>query len=115
MQSSSAPSSPPSNQPPALVVGRYEVLERLGRGGMGAVYRALDRVSGQEVVLKRVLAEDARRELYIAAFEREYRVLASLDHPRIVRVFDYGVDADGPYYTMELVRGRDLSRAAPLH
>jgi Protein kinase domain/AAA ATPase domain len=82
---------------------------------MGMVYRALDRTTGEEVALKRLFPRNSsRRALYLAAFEREYQVLASLEHPRIIRVFDYGVDADGPYYTMELVRGRDLSKAAPL-
>jgi hypothetical protein len=82
---------------------------------MGVVYRALDRATGREVALKRVfLKNSSRRALYTSAFEREYQVLASLEHPRIIRVFDYGVDAEGPYYTMELVAGRDLSKAAPL-
>ncbi len=82
---------------------------------MGVVYRALDRASGKEVALKRVfLMNSARRALYTSAFEREYQVLASLEHPRIIRVFDYGVDDEGPYYTMELVHGRDLNKAAPL-
>ncbi|MET0285073.1 MAG: serine/threonine-protein kinase [Polyangiales bacterium] len=88
---------------------------QIAHGGMGVVYRALDRSNGQEVALKRVfLKNSSRRALYTAAFEREYQVLASLEHPRIIRVFDYGVDEDGPYYTMELVAGRDLNKAAPL-
>jgi len=92
---------------------RYERLERLGIGGMGVVYRVLDRVTGEVRALKRAsLGEPGSPAL--AAFEREYQTLASLDHPRIIRVFDYGVDELGPYYTMELLEGQDMRQAAPL-
>ncbi|HKP59372.1 MAG TPA: protein kinase [Polyangiales bacterium] len=94
--------------------GRYVVQSEIASGGMGAVYRVLDRVSGETQALKRVMQRGSKRRYAIEAFEREYHVLASLDHPRIIRVFDYGVDADGPYYTMELLEGQDLRRAAPL-
>lgn len=81
---------------------------------MGIVYRVINRATGVECVLKRTLPlEGARASVAAAAFEREYRVLASLEHPRIIRVFEYGVDADGPYYTMELLRGPDLQPATP--
>jgi len=93
---------------------RYEVLNEIASGGMGVVYRVLDRVTGELQAMKRVSATGASRRTVLDAFEREYRVLASLHHPRIVRVNDYGVDADGPYYTMELLEGQDLRRAAPL-
>lgn len=94
--------------------GRYVVLERLASGGMGTVYRVLDRVAGEERVLKRVqVPEGAREPYFVEAFEREYQVLRTLDHPRIIRVFDYGIDDEGPYYTMELLDGNDLRRTAP--
>lgn len=92
---------------------RYQQLERLGAGGMGVVYRVLDRVTGEERALKRA-SSGALGARNVAAFEREYQTLASLDHPRIIRVFDYGVDEQGPYYTMELLEGQDMRRAAPL-
>src|SRR5690349_13743469 len=82
---------------------------------MGAVYRVFDRVAGEVRALKRVTLDGDSRQFAIEAFELEYQVLASLDHPRIIRVFDYGVDAEGPYYTMELLEGRDMRRAAPVH
>ncbi|HKP59953.1 MAG TPA: protein kinase [Polyangiales bacterium] len=96
--------------------GRFEDLELLGRGGMGAVFRARDSANGRSVALKALqLAPDERhREQLIAHFHREYRTLAELDHPRVIQVFDYGADAEGPYYTMELLDGTDLSRCAPL-
>jgi tRNA A-37 threonylcarbamoyl transferase component Bud32 len=82
---------------------------------MGAVFRVFDRVASEVRALKRVTLDGDSRQFAIEAFELEYQVLASLDHPRIIRVFDYGVDAEGPYYTMELLEGRDMRRAAPVH
>ncbi|MEY4514757.1 MAG: hypothetical protein RLZZ450_6879, partial [Pseudomonadota bacterium] len=109
------PSQPPDRSSPSRIAHRYEIKEQIARGGMGVVYRVLDRSTGEERALKRVRIENvARRALYTRAFEREYQVLASLDHPRIIRVYEYGVDDEGPYYTMELVRGRDLSTVVPL-
>ncbi|HEX5660021.1 MAG TPA: protein kinase [Polyangiales bacterium] len=111
----SPPSTVPLKRTSERAAQRYEVKGQIAHGGMGVVYRALDRSNGQEVALKRVfLKNSSRRALYTSAFEREYQVLASLEHPRIIRVFDYGVDDEGPYYTMELVAGRDLAKAAPL-
>jgi hypothetical protein len=81
---------------------------------MGAVYRVLDRVTGEECALKRVRSGAANERFLLEAFEREYHVLATLDHPRIIRVFDYGVDDFGPYYTMELLEGADMRKASPL-
>lgn len=100
--------------PAQPTMSRYEVLNEIASGGMGVVYRVLDRATGELQAMKRVTATGANRRVLLDAFEREYRVLASLHHPRIVRVNDYGVDADGPYYTMELLEGQDLRRAAPL-
>jgi len=80
---------------------------------MGAVYCVRDERSGQTVALKRMRAATDRGHL-TALFEREYRTLARIQHPRIIRVHDYGVDAGEPFYTMELVSGRDLYELAPV-
>jgi hypothetical protein len=64
--------------------------------------------------MKRLNAANARTRAAREAFELEYHVLASLEHPRIIRVFDYGVDDRGPFYTMELLEGEDMRDAAPL-
>ena len=93
---------------------RYVIKEQLASGGMGVVYRVHDRQTGEARALKRIQPDVAGEPLHIAAFEREYQVLAGLDHPRIIRVFDYGVDEIGPFYTMELLEGEDLRAAAPL-
>jgi serine/threonine-protein kinase len=81
---------------------------------MGVVYKVLDQATGELRALKRLHREGAREKALVEAFEREYHVLAGLDHPRIIRVFDYGIDDEGPYYTMELVEGSDLRALAPL-
>ncbi len=81
---------------------------------MGVVCRVFDRSAGEERALKRLSAQAAAQPFLVEAFEREYQVLAGLDHPRIIRVFDYGVDEVGPYYTMELLDGQDMRSAAPL-
>jgi hypothetical protein len=94
-----------------VIGGRYEVDSRLGKGGMGEVFRVRDRSSGQELALKRIVGTGEREA---SLFEREFHTLRSLAHPRIIRVHDYGVDGDSAYYTMELLDGQDLRDAAPL-
>jgi preprotein translocase subunit SecF len=76
---------------------------------MGAVYRVHDQRERRDVALKRIRApRSASRDLMTSLLEREYHSLAQLAHPRIVEVYDYGVDLDGAYYTMELLDGQDL-------
>ena len=96
-----------------LTVGsRYRILETLGEGGAGAVYRAWDAAEGREVALKVLHAPAAGASGQTAsgpALEEEFRVLASLSHPHLAEVHDYGITATGlPYFTMELLRGEDL-------
>ncbi len=100
----------------SLVAGRYELGEELGRGGMGAVYRARDRSLQRTVAFKRleVRSEAPQRERRRALFEREYRTLVELAHPHIVTAYDYGTDAQGPYYVMELLEGADMRELSPL-
>src|SRR5436190_19471304 len=99
----------------AEVGGRYSIESNLGSGGVAAVFRAKDRVTGATVALKRLsFAGERHRERFLALFEREYHTLAQLAHPAVIRVFDYGVDETGPYYTMELLEGQDLRKRAPV-
>ncbi len=87
---------------------RYQVHELIGRGGMGAVYRATDTVLGRDVALK-VLATEADTPQLSERLGTEARVLATLEHPGIVAVHDAGTLADDrPYYVMRLVRGERL-------
>ncbi|HKU39389.1 MAG TPA: protein kinase [Polyangiales bacterium] len=98
-----------------LIGGRFLVEDALGRGGMASVYRVRDVKTGEKLALKRSWARDSQRALRRRALlEREFHTLAQLSHPRIIEVYDYGVDEDGPYFTMELLDGADLDRAGPL-
>ncbi|HVW29557.1 MAG TPA: protein kinase [Polyangiaceae bacterium] len=108
-----------SDDPPQAalrIAERYEILELLGRGGMASVYRARDDATGNLVALK-VLTGGAHSEGPVGSvelFEREFHTLVQLAHPRIVRVHDYGVDGEQPYYSMELLDGGDLRELSPL-
>ncbi|MEP7347268.1 MAG: serine/threonine-protein kinase [Gemmatimonadaceae bacterium] len=94
---------------------RYEVRELLGRGGMGAVYRAFDHVLQRDIALK-ALSWDADSSSLSARLAGESQILARLEHPGIVAVHDAGVLEDGrPFYVMRLVRGVSLDvRASTL-
>jgi hypothetical protein len=98
-----------------LIAHRYKFLRGLGGGGMAVVYEVFDAVSGRAVALKRLhpLANEGQRRRVRELFEREYQQLSELSHPRIVEVFDYGLDEHGPYYTMELLDGGDLEQLVP--
>ncbi|MEU1284820.1 protein kinase [Kitasatospora sp. NPDC005856] len=89
--------------------GRYELVELLGVGGMATVWRGVDRVLGRQVAVKVLnggLADDPR---FAERFSREAQHAAMLAHPRIVMVFDSGVDQGTPFIVMELVSGRSLA------
>ncbi len=95
-----------------LIGHRYQVLEKIGTGGMGTVYRVHDRLRGQIVALKMVEipSEDRRdtREMNLA-LAREFKTLSSLRHPNIVTVLDYGFHEQQPFFTMEY-----LDKAHPI-
>jgi serine/threonine protein kinase len=101
-------------EPSEVVAGRYELTQRLAHGGMGEVFSALDRSTGRAVALKRMLPSALTQRAVVVHFMREYHALSSLRHPRIIEVYDYGVDRDAPYYTMELLDGQDLRDLSPL-
>ena len=98
------------------VAGRYELLERLGSGGMASVYRARELALGREVALKELTlhATASNRANVIAWFEREFHTLAQLKHPCVISVYDYGISERGPYYTMELLDGGDIRERMPV-
>ena len=92
-------------------MGRYVLEDEIARGAMGVVYRAVDPSVGRKVALKRLLSDEPR---LVHMFEREFHALRSLQHPRIIEVFEYGVTPSGAYYSMELLDGADLRELAPL-
>ena len=90
-------------------IGRYEVKSELGRGGMATVYRAVDPNSGREVAVKVLPREMMHDPQFRERFEREIKMIASLEHPAIVPVYDVG-DIDGqPYFVMRFMTGGSLS------
>ena len=101
-----ASAAAPKPEVEELIAGFYAVEAELGRGGMGAVYRARDTRNGKKLALKRLHQKPGTTAALL--FEREYFTLSELAHPRIIEVYDYGVDAVGAYYTMELLDGTDL-------
>jgi serine/threonine protein kinase len=95
-----------------MIGQRYRLLDELGSGGMGAVYRAQDRLTRQFLALKQVHAEeyldaggsDEGSDVVRLNLAQEFRVLAGLPHPHVIQVLDYGFDEKQcPYYTMELL------------
>ena len=106
-------------EPPGLAVGdrlgRFELLEHIGKGGMGEVYRARDSRLGREVAIKvigrRQLREPRDGDSAYARFELEARAASSLLHPNVVAIFDVGDHAGAPYLVMELIEGESLRRA----
>jgi serine/threonine-protein kinase len=89
-------------------IGRYEVIDRIGRGAMGVVYRAHDKAMGRDVALK-VLTADLEDDPDIRTrFHREAEAAARLSHPNIITIFDVGEDGDRFFIVMELLRGATL-------
>ncbi len=107
--------------PDTLIHDRYRIVRLIGRGGMGAVYEAIDERLGSTIALKQTLivntallsAESDVDSQYIAtlrkAFEREARMLANLRHPTLPKVMDYFSDDQGQFLVMEFIPGDDLS------
>jgi TolB-like protein/Tfp pilus assembly protein PilF/tRNA A-37 threonylcarbamoyl transferase component Bud32 len=93
---------------PGTTLGRYEILEPLGAGGMGEVYRAHDPRLGRDVAVKILPeADDTESELF-SRFEQEARAIAALSHPNILTVFDVGTHEGVPYLVLELLQGTTL-------
>ncbi|MCA0458481.1 MAG: DUF2791 family P-loop domain-containing protein [Chloroflexi bacterium] len=101
---------------PIIYGRRYRTGKMLGQGGMGAVYEALDKLTGEKIALKRVTGLTENQTFanpddslnFRMALAREFKVLASLRHPNIISVLDYGFDEQSlPYITMELVEDAD--------
>ncbi|MCL2012667.1 MAG: serine/threonine protein kinase [Cystobacterineae bacterium] len=93
---------------PPKTVGPYRILEKLGSGGVGTVYKAIDRRSNECVALKLLSTGTALDVRVVRRLTREYETLQGLSHPNVVRVYDTGVHRGYPYLTMELVEGLTL-------
>ena len=89
--------------------GRYRLVELLGQGGMATIYRAHDNQLDRDVAAKLLRPEYGRDPEFGSRFRQEAQSAASLNHPNIVSVYDYGQDAAGPFIVMELIEGEDLA------
>jgi len=91
---------------PGAVIGRFEIVRELGRGGFGVVYEARDRELGRQVALK--LVRPGRAEVEDGKVAREAEAIARLAHPNLITLFDVGRSEHGPYLVFELLRGKTL-------
>jgi len=95
-------------------IGNYQILEEIGRGGMGVIYRARQRHSRRIVALKRILSYHADSQETLARFRREAQAAASLDHPNILPIYEVSECDDGlPFFSMKFAGGGSLLDAAP--
>ena len=92
------------------IVGPYQLIDRLGMGGMGVVFRAIHSRLNRSVAIKFLYHHHALNDEYRSSFERETNIISSLDHPNIVRVQDAGEAFRTLYLVMELVEGKTLSQ-----
>jgi hypothetical protein len=90
-------------------IGRYEIRDCVGRGGMGALFRAHDPVLDREVAIKTMLVDFAQDEDGRARFYREARAVARLQHRNIVTLFDFGEEEGSPYIVMEFLVGQTVA------
>jgi protein kinase-like protein len=98
-------------------LGQYEIVERLGGGGMAVVYRAVQQPLGREVALKALSSELFQDDGFVKRFETEAKTLARLDHPNILPIYDFEVSDGTAFLTMPLIRGgtlRDVLNRGPL-
>ena len=95
-------------------VGNYEILEEIGRGGMGVIYRARQRHSRRIVALKRMGSYHVDSRDTLERFRREAEAAASLDHPNILPIYEVGQGEDGlPFFSMKYAAGGSLQKAEP--
>jgi len=110
--SDDAPASPPKDRR----IGKYRLIERLGEGGMGVVFRAVDEDLGREVALKMLKTAQAYSAGQMERFQREARNTARLRHPGIATLYEIGRDGDAVYLSLELIAGKPFDpREKDLH
>ena len=90
------------------VIGHYRIIEKIGSGAMGEVFRARDERLGRDVALKLIRPASSANPDHLRRFEQEARAAAALNHPNIVAVYDVGVNDGSPYIVCELLEGKTL-------
>jgi serine/threonine protein kinase len=98
----------PQNTPSQDTIGNYDLLEKIGDGSMGCVYKARHWQTKEIVAIKVMHAHVARSPVLLKRFEQEFRIASKLDHPNVVRVLEYSANNDHPFLVMELVEGVSL-------
>lgn len=94
----------------STIGGRYQIIEELGKGGMGRVYRVLDKKLNEEIALKLIKPEISRDKKIVERFSNELKIARKIVHKNIARMFDLNEDNGTHYITMEFVRGEDLKK-----
>src|SRR5437016_5093038 len=95
-------------------LGHYEILEEIGRGGMGVIYRARQQHSRRIVAVKRIRAHEVNSHDTLVRFRREAEAVASLDHPNILPIYEVSESEEGlPFFSMKYATGGSLRAAAP--
>lgn len=89
-------------------IGKYEVLDVLGRGGMGVVYKAYDPILDREIALKTMTADGLKDPVLKERFYREARAAGRLRHPNIVTIYELGEESNVPFIAMEYIHGTDI-------
>jgi len=92
------------------VIGHYRVLEKIGAGAMGEVFRARDKRLERDVALKLIRPGSSSNPDHLRRFELEARAAAALNHPNIVAIYDFGLDEGSPYIVCELLEGKTLRK-----
>ncbi|MBC7999363.1 MAG: protein kinase [Leptolyngbya sp.] len=94
-----------------IIENKYEVLEKIGAGGMGAVYRARHQLMHRQVAIKMVLAQLSANSMTLKRFTQEARATSQLNHPNILTVFDFGISpTNQPYLVMDFLEGVNFGR-----
>jgi len=91
-----------------IINNRYTNLEEIGKGGMGTVYSAHDEQLDRDVAIKVILPEFAKQDEFRKRFEREAKLLAKMNQPNIIPIYDFESSKDGLYYVMSLIKGKTL-------
>lgn len=92
----------------SVFAGRYQIVEEIGKGGMGTVYRGLDKKLNEEVALKLIKPEIAAEETTIERFRNELKLARKITHKYVCRMFDFHEEKGTPYITMEYIHGESL-------
>ena len=95
---------------PGQVISHYRIIEKIGSGAMGEVFRARDKRLGRDVALKLIRPASSANPDHLRRFELEARAAAALSHPNIVAVYDVGFSEGSPYIVCELLEGKTLRK-----